>query len=337
MDIIRRTILPFAQGLPLKAMIGLSRQKVIFPMYHAVSDTCPAHLKHLYRIRNIKQFTEDLDTLCRYFEPLSPETLKNPEEYKKRKKPGFILSFDDGLREIIEVVAPILEDRGIRAVFFLNNAFIDNKALFFRYRASLLCDILMSSQLSDQEKKKINEILGLSGFDIKKSVSAILELRYRDQEKFSALSSVLNFDESMYLSEHRPYLTSEEIALLLKKGHMMGAHTFDHPLLAELSEDQMKDEISRSVADMDKKFSPGIRLFAFPFTDDGVPARVIDDISREKTDYVFGSAGLKNEINGRHIQRIPIEISAASACSILKTEYLYYLLKAPFGKNTRKR
>ena len=49
--------------------------------------------------------------------------------------------------------------------------------------------------------------------------------------------------------------------------------------------------------------------------------------------YTFGSAGIKNDINVNHLQRIPMEMSTYNAKQLLKAEVLYYLLKMPFGRN----
>jgi hypothetical protein len=48
---------------------------------------------------------------------------------------------------------------------------------------------------------------------------------------------------------------------------------------------------------------------------------------------LLGTAGLKRTGRRDYIQRIPMEGSAASALETLQTEYLYYLLKKPIGKN----
>ncbi len=107
-----RKILSAAAGVfPLKPLIRLSGQRTIFPLYHAVSDSPPLHLKHLYRIRSVKEFRADIEYLCRHYEPLSPELLSSPGELPGRKKPGFILSFDDGLREVADTVEPILREK----------------------------------------------------------------------------------------------------------------------------------------------------------------------------------------------------------------------------------
>ena len=115
--------------------------QVVFPFYHAVSDVPLQHLAHLYPIRTRKAFERDLDFLLSHFEPVSmKEVLAHPEE-KRGGRLRMVLSFDDGLAQCHEVVLPILQKKGVPAVFFLNNDFIDNRGLFYRYKVSLLLEI----------------------------------------------------------------------------------------------------------------------------------------------------------------------------------------------------
>ncbi len=333
MDAARQILSLFSPAIPLKPMITVSGQKLIFPLYHAVCDTSPLHLKHLYRIRSSKEFETDLEDLCRYFEPLSPEVLRAPGKLKKRKKPGFIMSFDDGLREIIDVIEPILSKKGIPAIFFLNNAFIDNRAMMFRYKASVLCEIILNAPSHSLLENEIAQILDLGVFNKRKVISAILNVRYLQKSKLDALADITDFDITRYLTEIRPYLTSLEIIDLQKKGYHIGAHSYDHPMFTDLNEEQMKFEVKASLEDIEQRFDPAMRFFAFPFTDSGIPTRVIQGIFQNQPDAVFGSAGLKKEKQSFHFQRIPFEKSGRSASTILKTEYFYYLLKGSVGRN----
>ena len=57
-------------------------------------------------------------------------------------KNAFLLSFDDGLKEVFTTIAPILLKKGVPASFFINPCFIDNNELFYRYKISLLIFIL---------------------------------------------------------------------------------------------------------------------------------------------------------------------------------------------------
>ena len=333
MEKARQILSLISPAFPLNPMIQITGQKLIFPLYHAVSDSAPAHLRHLYRIRSVKEFENDLDNLCRFYEPLSPEILRAPGKMRKRKKPGFILSFDDGLREITEIVEPILTRKGIPAIFFLNNAFIDNRAMFFRYKASVLCDIIANAQENSLPETEIMQILGLGIFKKNQVISAILNVRYLQKSKLDAIADITNFDITKYLAEIKPYLTAKEIQDLMQKGFHIGGHSYDHPVFTDLNEEQMKFEVTASMEDIELRFKPEMKFFAFPFTDYGIPARVIQAIFQNNPDAIFGSAGLKREKQSLHFHRIPFEKSVHSAKTILKTEYLYYILKALVAKN----
>jgi peptidoglycan/xylan/chitin deacetylase (PgdA/CDA1 family) len=337
MEKARQIVSLISPFIPLKPMIQLSGQKLIFPLYHAVSDNSPAHLKHLYNIRSEKEFEEDIDELCRFYEPLSPEILRAPGKLKRRTKPGFILSFDDGLREIKEIVEPILSRKGINAIFFLNNAFIDNRAMFFRYKASVLIEILLNSTEHSLPETEIAGILGIGVYEKNKVISEILKTGYLHKSKLDALADITAFDITRYLAEVKPYLTAPEILELQKKGFHIGAHSYDHPLFTDLNEEQMKFEVTASLEDLELRFQPEMKFFAFPFTDGGISSRVINAVFQNHPDAIFGSAGIKREKQAFHFQRIPFEKSKQSVVNYLKTEYLYYVLKAGIGRNFIKR
>ena len=111
-----------------------SKRYVICPFYHTVSDTPLPHISPLYRHRTEKEFREDMDWFTAHYTPIHWYEI---EEYERNKKPAFCLTFDDGLKEFYTIVAPILEEKKIPCVCFLNSAFVDNKDLMFRYKEAL--------------------------------------------------------------------------------------------------------------------------------------------------------------------------------------------------------
>ncbi len=115
---------------------------VLFPFAHIITDDPPAHVRHLFAVPNIAKFKSDLDFFCRHFRPLQIAELEQLPRLRDNKASAraFILSFDDGMREIYDIIAPILHDKGIPAIFFLNSATIDNKRLMWRHKISLLID-----------------------------------------------------------------------------------------------------------------------------------------------------------------------------------------------------
>ena len=153
----------------LKNLVRLTGQPVIFPFYHVVSDEYLPHIRHLYRYRNVDQFEKDMDELLAIFEPLSlTEYLEEPE--RKRGRRCMVLSFDDGLWECHQVIAPVLRKKGIPAVFFLNNQFIDNQGLFYRYKASIIIDRILSDCKS---REKAAEYLVVPDYQVADAIRIV--------------------------------------------------------------------------------------------------------------------------------------------------------------------
>jgi hypothetical protein len=101
-----------------------------------------------------------------------------------------------------------------------------------------------------------------------------------------------------------------------------------------MEERKMAAQVSKSMRDLQERFKVRPACFAFPFTSDGVPERITDALLEEGiADVIFGTAGLKKTGKKHFIQRIPMESNNLSAGRLLKAEYLYYLLKAPLGRN----
>jgi peptidoglycan/xylan/chitin deacetylase (PgdA/CDA1 family) len=310
----------------LRVMSGLSGQRVIFPFYHTVSCSPRNHIRHLYKCRSEKEFEKDLDFMLRYFEPISIEDYLKTE--RRGKKRQMVLSFDDGLVECHEFIAPFLKKKGVPALFFLNNDFIDNRGLFYRYRASMLIDHIQKDRC---RLTRAAEYLAIPDEQV---VPAILMIRYKQQPLLDSLAMELEFDEASKLKEEPVYMSTEQIKDLKSWGFHLGAHSHDHPEFFDLPSRNMEGMIHKSMKDLQKRFGAGPACFAFPFTSDGVPRQVIEQVLADGiADILFGTAGLKRTGNERFVQRIPMENKHLSASRVLRTEYLYYLLKGPLGQN----
>ena len=291
----------------------------IFPFYHTVSDSVLPHVKHLYKARNVKQFIADLDFITQNFE------INNPINFENNDKHSFILSFDDGLSEIYNIIAPILEKKNIPAIFFINSAFVDNKELFYKHKISLIIDEL----LKDENKKSIlkNNMPFVNNKYLKK-------LNFYDNEEIEKIASLLNIDFQNYLKTKKPYLTLKQINELEKRGFIFGAHSKNHIKYNLLSIEEQILQTCSSLKFIEDKTKSKYKLFAFPFTDFGVENKFFEKIYSENiADYTFGTAGIKIDVFEKNYQRIPIE-NHKSAKNSIKFEYLYFFLKKIAGKNT---
>ncbi|NCB07514.1 MAG: hypothetical protein EOM73_05065, partial [Bacteroidia bacterium] len=116
----------------------------------------------------------------------------------------------------------------------------------------------------------------------------------------------------------------------------IGAHSFDHPEFWTLSKEEQMQQMVKSTNWVNEKIQPGIRAFAFPFTDSGIAPEVLQTIHEQKIcDITFGTAGLKYDSFPLHFQRYPVEMPGNFVQNI-KSEWIYYLLRKWVGKETVK-
>lgn len=333
----RKLLRPVATLMPLKQLVGLSKLNVIFPFYHIVSDNPPVHIRNLYRVKRISEFRSDLDILLKYFEPLSPSVLVSDPLLKSVKKPSFILSFDDGMREIKDNIVPVLNEKGIPAIFFLNNSFIDNKELFYRHKISILIDKIKSEETGSEKAKIISTLVDAFRDDSRTLIKHIYKLDYQQRWLPDKIAALLDIDFFDYLKQKEPYLSSVDIKDLISQGYYIGSHTYNHPFLSELHENQQLAEIHSSMLDVRERFKLDYSFFAFPFSDDGMKANFLGKLynSDNQPTASFGTSGLRNKIEYPHYQRVPLEKSWVNAGTYLKTEYFYFLLKNIIKKPVR--
>jgi peptidoglycan/xylan/chitin deacetylase (PgdA/CDA1 family) len=289
-------------------------------------------------VKSVEKFIKDLDFLLSFFVPLDYSTFYDLAINKRiPSKPSFLLTFDDGLSEFYNVISPILIRKGIPAICFLNSGFVDNKDLFFRYKASLLIEHLSKERgfIENSELKGWLTNQNNSKSDI---VQYILAIRYNEKDKLEELAKILHYDFKEYLVTHKPYLSSEQISSLINKGFYFGAHSIDHPEYRFIEFNEQINQTKQSIEAVSGKFNLDYKIFSFPFTDYDVSENFFQKVYNEQiADITFGCAGQKKEVFSRHFQRISFEMGHLSAHEILNSEVFYYMLKALIGKNLIRR
>ena len=239
---------------------------VLFPYAHIVSDIAPSHVQYLYAVPSVTKFKSDIDFLCRRYRALQLSELEGMgRHHDKRPALFFLLSFDDGMREVYDVIAPILREKGIPALFFLNSSTIDNKQLMWRHKISLLVE------RAKQRPGQIPSALHLRPGE--RLCAKLKALRSTDEHILDDVAKFFEIDFDAYLSSAKPYLTTDQVLALARDGFEFGAHSGTHPYFNELTVEDQKDQISRSVQFVRALGLP-CKYFAFPFHDNGVPASV---------------------------------------------------------------
>jgi peptidoglycan/xylan/chitin deacetylase (PgdA/CDA1 family) len=325
--------LPFL--IPFKTLIRITNQRLLILVYHTVCDVVPAHLRHLYQPRSVQTFTEDLDYLLAHYEPIDLHRLKEIVlSGEKQVKNSFFISFDDGLSEFYSTAAPILFNKGIPAIGFLNTAFIDNNDLFYRYKVSILIEEIQKHKENRnfwQEFHALKEKFGISQGYYRTVLKKLDQVNINFIDEIARLIDVSFTD---YLRIQKPYLTSNQINELIKQGFTFGGHGIDHSHFGRLESHEQLRQAVVSTQEVAKQFNLDYKVFAFPFTDHNIDKTFFDSVYlNNQVELSFGCAGIKHDSEYRNLQRIPMEEFALSAVRRLKTDYFYYLIKSLFGKN----
>lgn len=317
------------QWLPPAGLQRIRPCSIFLPFYHLVADRPPPHIRALYRVRTVDDFVRDVDFICRHFAPAHPQQLLAWAYGEKMPtKPVVVFSFDDGLREVGEVAVPILLERGLAPVVFVNSAFVDNRALFFRYKVSLLLTALQ------QRKKDGHRLLrhwqkahGLAADTARKG---LLGISYEQQALLDELAQLLGVSFAAYLAQQRPYLSTDELKRLHGEGVVIGAHSVDHPRYAEISQAEQWRQTMDSMAFVQRLFPAAPRFFSFPFSDAGLPPDCHERLlsaGPEGPQLLFGCAGMQHGHTAGHYQRVPMEVADWDARRILMAEWGYAVAK----------
>jgi peptidoglycan/xylan/chitin deacetylase (PgdA/CDA1 family) len=287
--------------MALQLLSLLTRPQWVFPFYHTVSNERLPHIEHLYPVRSIAQFTADIRFFLRHFTPISlHEVIAHIQTGASVPKNAFHLTFDDGLRECYSVIAPILRAHHIPATFFINPAFVDNRALMFRNKASLLID-----RLGVAHKQRL------------------LAVSWAQQQLLDQEAERIGLDFDAFLRTQQPYMSTSEIADLQAQGFTLGAHSVSHPHYHLLSVQEQLAQTLESQAYLRQQFGVSYQTFAFPFSDFQVTPAFFESIFHEhRFSLTFGTAGLKQAAMPQHLHRIPMERKIGSASLIFTEMYL---------------
>ena len=312
--------------IPTSSIIRLTQQRLFLPVYHTIQGNYSlSHIHHLYPPKTKKQFEKDLDFLLKNYNPISLEELhQSVIEEKILAKNSFHLTFDDGLREIYEFALPILQKKGIPATVFLNSDFVDNQDLFFRYKASLLIEKIITNPPTPTTEQMVKNLLPKN----KNIQQAILNITFQDRHVLDQIANVLELDFDDFLKTQQPYLTSAQIQSLQKDGFTFGAHSVNHPKYSDLSLEEQIQQTKESINFVQEKFQSNLKTFAFPFHDINVKDDFFQNITNENiVDLTFGSAIFSKRKRKTHLQRFPMEGNMLNAKALFIFKSLYYFMK----------
>ena len=334
----KKTLLNACSIFPTQILLNLNKGNTFFaPIYHAITNQKLLHIEQLmpYGSKTPKQFESDLDHLLKHLKPIGLDTLhdciKNNNPIPEK---SFLVTFDDGLRQVYENAVPILLRKGIPAVFFINTSVIDNKNLLFRYKSSLIIEEILTLKKGDGKIDKVNKTLKEVNQEYDGNfVSAIKKISYKQSSILNTLGATLGLSWSNYLDVEKPYMTSMQLHDLKSKGFWLGGHTVHHPELWMLSVDEAVEETYESARFIKDNFNYPFSNFAFPFTDVQITNNFFEGIRNSGgIDIMFGSQKLKRDEQNNVLQRFDGDNSLIEMDVYIKALLTFQLINKLRGK-----
>ena len=324
--------------IPLREMVSLHQGKLLVVLYHLVCDDYLPQVRPLYAYRSVPTLDADIETFLKHYIPITlPELIAQRHTLRPFEHPRILLTFDDGLRQCADIVAPMLAAKGIPAAFFLCPPLMDNRQLMYRHQVALLLHRLEEQpQLAHAMRSCFQE----AGYPAQSAAPNLRALKAQDQPLLERLTQLAELDIPAFLATQRPYMTWAQAREMQRMGFDFGAHSLHHWPYQGLTEAEQLEETRASLDIVQQQLALPYRAFAFPFYDHGLPRTLLYRLVRGPqriADLTLGTSGLKRDVHRRSLQRVDMERWPLPATSILKQAYLRAAMRTLALRNRMKR
>jgi peptidoglycan/xylan/chitin deacetylase (PgdA/CDA1 family) len=308
--------------------------KITIPFYHIVSNSENPLIANLYRYRTENEFISDLEFFQKHYQFID---IKQLLDFQKNglqlPKNALLLTFDDGMREMYETVAPILTRKGIPAVFFLTIDFLNNEELFFRNKISLLIDYYKKNthNFSENKVKQIFEKYQVSFYN---TIENLKQIKFQEKDLMQEIAELFKLDFKAYLENNKPYLTDNQVFELKKQGFSIGAHSLNHVRFSDISQEEQIAQTLESVRIIRQRFELDYGIFAFPFNDNEIGRDFFTEISKtHEIDLLFSADGFLEDEIPFNYHRFWMENTSKTAKKILLQNIKEKIIRQIKGKN----
>jgi len=251
-----------------------NRRRLTILCYHRV---LPADRKAAYFCPDLvvtpESFRLHCRTLARYFTilPLS-EAVDMWRKWSEPQRPIAVVTFDDGYRDNYENAAPVLDETGLRATFFVIAGLVDTTtSTWYDRLAWSLGSLRRQGRLKEMlGQPAMAELLGCS-LDDRADLDGIrrrliVTAKALDVEKRRALLEQLETAAGPRQADasEDSIMTWRQLAELADAGHEIGSHSQTHEILTQLNDASLESEVTGSRELLEKRLGRCVRAFCYP-------------------------------------------------------------------------
>jgi len=232
-------------------------------LYHLIfPDNTPKSAWNAGSVLRMSHFKRQIDWLRRHFEILRLEEYLSLYHQDPRKlKRKLAITFDDGYRSVIDLVAPFFESEGIPATFFCNTRHFERTGLLWFVYLNGLCSERSYDSITLDGREHL--------LTTKESALETWRMLINSaRESGNPIGFTENLAERYPLPEEvlRKYagVTREQLMMIANsKVLSLGGHTHNHPYLDQLTLDDQVQEMAVNKQILEDLTQNKISMFAY--------------------------------------------------------------------------
>lgn len=217
------------------------------------------------------EFDRQMATVQRYFAPVGIDDLVQYAEGGTLPRNAILITFDDGYRDNYELALPVLQRRGMKAVFFIATSYISERRLFWWDRVNYLVKrstrprlelsypvpLQLATHDGPARRAAITSILR-----VVKSARSLDLPRLLDELQRATGTDWSAELERRLADEH--LMSWQEVRALRAAGMDVQSHTRTHRVLQTLEDAQILDELRGSREDLERELGEPISAISYP-------------------------------------------------------------------------
>lgn len=223
------------------------------------------------------------------------------DKHGSTQKPLVALTFDDGYADNGELAAPILEASGVRGTFFITTGFVETgEPMWFDRAAELWRMSFPQKRVEVLQQITSGGSIGFDDVGLPQWMETFKQAAPQQREQVLAGTSPGD-DSDRYRAMSRV-----QVAELHAQGHEVASHTQTHPILPQLNDQQLADELTESRKWLEACLDAPCTGFCYPNGD--VDARVESAVREAGYSYGCTTRTALNEpgVNVWRLSRVPV-------------------------------